>query len=357
MKRNERIRFYEAYKLRPESAELVALDGDIIEDRVEHRWFSFDISRRDLRELMRRSDGPGLANFGLWLALLAGSGYLAALFWGSWWGVPAFLLYGTIYSSSDARWHECGHGTCFKTRWINEIFYHLSSFMTPREAYLWRWSHARHHTYTNWVGLDEEIQVMRPAHVAVILADFIWLVAGYKEVEKVVLHAFGAITYNADILVPKAERRKMIWSSRAYLAIVLAVAGWSAAIGSFLPIMFVWLPRFYGGWLHQIFSLTQHAGLAENVLDHRIVARSVYLNPVYRFLYMNMNYHIEHHVFPMVPFFALPKLHEKIKDQMPPPYRGVIDAYREIVPAILRQARDPTHFVRRTVPGIKSEAA
>ena len=41
--------------------------------------------------------------------------------------------------------------------------------------------------------------------------------------------------------------------------------------------------------------------------------RTVYMNPVLRFLYWNMNYHIEHHMFPMVPYHALPKLHEEMK--------------------------------------------
>ncbi len=65
---------------------------------------------------------------------------------------------------------------------------------------------------------------------------------------------------------------------------------------------------------------------------------------------MNMNYHIEHHMFPMVPFHALPRLHELIKDQCPPPYRGLRGAYSEIVPTLVRQLRDRTHHVVRPLP-------
>ena len=36
----------------------------------------------------------------------------------------------------------------------------------------------------------------------------------------------------------------------------------------------------YGGWLYLVFGLTQHAGLAEDVLDHRLNSRTVYMNPV-----------------------------------------------------------------------------
>jgi fatty acid desaturase len=328
----------------------VALDNAAIESRVEEQWHSCAISRKRLKELMRRSDGPGLRNFGLWLALLVASAILAYLSWGAWWAVPAFLLYGTIYSSSDARWHECGHGTPFRTCWINEAFYHLCSFMTLREAYLWRWSHARHHTHTIMVGRDPEIQVMRPADLAAIVLDFFHLVGGLGELKRIVAHAFGILSHEVKSFVPEGERWKMIWSSRAYVAIIAATALWSYAIGSFLPMMFVALPRFYGGWLHQLCALTQHAGLAENVTDHRLNTRTVYLNPAYRFLYLNMNYHIEHHMFPMVPFHALPALHEEIKDQLPRTYTGIVDAYREIIPTLIRQAEDPYHFTLRKLP-------
>jgi fatty acid desaturase len=98
------------------------------------------------------------------------------------------------------------------------------------------------------------------------------------------------------------------------------------------------------------FGLTQHAGLAEDVLDHRLNSRTIYMNPVFRFLYWNMNYHIEHHMFPLVPYHALPALHEEIKHDCPPVYPSTWAAYREIIPALLRQRRDPDWFVRRSVP-------
>jgi len=51
-----------------------------------------------------------------------------------------------------------------------------------------------------------------------------------------------------------------------------------------------------------------------------------------------------------VPYHALPALHAEIKADCPPPYPGVLAAYREIVPTLLRQLKDPTHFVRRRLP-------
>jgi len=108
-----------------------------------------------------------------------------------------------------------------------------------------------------------------------------------------------------------------------------------------------------GTWLYTFFGLTQHAGLPENVLDHRKNCRTVYMNPVFRFLYWNMNYHVEHHMFPMVPFHALPQLHESIKLDCPPAYSSTVAAYREIIPALIKQAQDPHYYVVRPLPASK----
>jgi fatty acid desaturase len=115
-------------------------------------------------------------------------------------------------------------------------------------------------------------------------------------------------------------------------------------------LMYIGLPSFYGGWLGGLFGLTQHAGLAEDVLDHRLNSRTVYMNPVFRYLYWEMNYHIEHHMFPMVPYHALERLHEELKPDMPRPYDGLLDAYREIIPTLIRQLKEPNYYAMRELP-------
>jgi fatty acid desaturase len=312
-------------------------------------WYVCPLDRTVLKRLMKRSDAKGMADFSFWLALLSVSGYIAIISWGTPWAALAFLTYGTIYSSSESRAHDLGHGTPFKTRWINEVFYHFCSFMSLREAYYGRWRHALHHSHTIDVDIDPEIQVKSPADLLRIILDFVYIPSGFNELKKITLHSLGYLSPQVASFVPPTEQRKMIWSSRCYLCIIASFGVWSYAIGSFLPMMFIALPRFYGGWLHQVGGLTQHAGLQENANDHRLNTRTVILNPLFSFLYFNLNYHLEHHLFPMVPFHALPALHKEIKESLPPAYYGVIDAYREIIPALIRQSREPNYFVRRQI--------
>ena len=188
-------------------------------------WYRPDISRRELKELMRRDDAKGLIDFGIWGLCLAASGYAAYLLVGSYWAIPAFFVYGTIYSSCDARWHECTHGTPFKTRWLNETFFQLSCLMNMKEGTFTRWSHTRHHTETIMVGLDPEIQVMRPANLKRVLLDFLWIPDAIQMFKVMILHALGVASKEAKEFVPQSEWRKMFCWSRAYLLIYAGMIG------------------------------------------------------------------------------------------------------------------------------------
>jgi fatty acid desaturase len=333
-----------------------ALTGPEGQRAVEHglasaQWYASPIPRKRMKELMKRSDQLALRDTAIWLGAMALSGGLGAWFWGSWIALPFFLCYGVLYgSASDSRWHECGHGTAFRTRWMNDVVYHIASFMIMREPTVWRWSHTRHHTDTLIVGRDPEIVAMRPPRLAKIIANFFGLVDAPLAFHHMVLHAGGRLTADEKTFIPEMERAKVYRIARVWLAIYAATAALCVALGSILPAMLIGLPRLYGAWHHVLTGLTQHAGLAEDTLDHRLNSRTVYLNPISRFVYWNMNYHVEHHMFPMVPYHALPQLHEEMKADCPPAYDGLWQAYREIVPAVLRQLQDPTHFVRRELP-------
>ena len=63
-----------------------------------------------------------------------------------------------------------------------------------------------------------------------------------------------------------------------------------------------------------------------------------------------MEYHLTHHMFPTVPSYNLDKLHQYIKDQLPKPNNGLIDAYKEIIPALIKQTQDKTYFIKKDIP-------
>jgi fatty acid desaturase len=314
-------------------------------------WYKTPIPRAKMKELMQRSDGPATRDTIIWIAALIVSGGLGAYFWDTWWCVPFFIIYGVLYgSAADSRWHECGHGTAFRTQWKNDLVYQIACFMLVRNPTVWRWSHSRHHTDTIIVGRDPEIITMRPPEVAKVLLNFFGLLMIPQFLWNMVRYAGGRLSDGEKDYILKSERSKVAFVARIWVAIYAAAIGLALYTWSFLPLMFIGLPSFYGCWHMLLTGLTQHIGLAEDVLDHRLNSRTMYINPFSRFIYWNMNYHVEHHMFPMVPYHALPKLHEEIKNDCPPPYHGFWACYREIIPTLWRQLKDPDYFVQRILP-------
>lgn len=312
---------------------------------ADAQWYQPPIDPHRLRRLMQRENRRPARDAGLWAALVIGTGVAAflSLSHGPWLIVPAFAVFGALYGgSADPRWHEHGHATAFRTRWPNDVIYNLASFMLLREPTLWRWSHVRHHSDTLIVGRDPEIVYPRPTRLWFILLNYLNLVSGPKLVWGILQHAVGRLDPMTRELVPADQLRRVVWEARIFTTILLGVLAWAVAAQTITPLLFIGLPSFYGAWLIWFFAITQHAGLREDVLDHRRNTRTVYLNPVFRFLYLNMNYHMEHHMFPGVPYYNLPALHEEIKAYLPPPKRSLLSAYREIVVALWRQRRDPT---------------
>ncbi|WP_297085598.1 fatty acid desaturase [uncultured Draconibacterium sp.] len=318
---------------------------------ADAKWYQSPVPKAKMKELLVRKNGPALRDTFLWFALIIGSGILVYLWWGSWLVIFPYVVYSVLYAStSDSRWHESSHGTAFKSDWMNTVLYEISSFMVFRQSNVWRWSHARHHSDTIIRGRDPEIAVKRPPKTIQFIKTFLGVGAAIPEFKRMLFHASGRIDPEVASYVPESEHKAVIRVSRVYLFIFAVVILLSLITQSILPLMYVGLPTFFGTWLMPVYGLTQHAGLQENVLDHRLNCRTVYMNRIHRFLYWNMNYHVEHHMFPLVPYHALPELHKTIKDDCPPPYKSIYDAFKEIIPAVRKQMKDTGYYVERILP-------
>lgn len=318
---------------------------------AEADWYTSPVPKAEMRRLLQRRNGPAIRDTLLLVSLLLITGYATARLWGTWWAVAPYLVYAVLYgTSSDSRWHECGHGTAFRSDWMNIAVYEAASFMVMRESVVWRWSHNRHHSDTIIVGRDPEIQVPRPPNLRTLVLS-VWALPVYRTFfPSLMRHALGRMSPAERTFVPATEFWKVYRNARIYLAVYAVVIAAALLWHTLIPVFLFILPHIFGTWLMLIHNTTQHAGLAENVLDHRLNCRTVYMNPISRFVYWNMNYHVEHHMFPLVPYHALPKLHELVKSDMPKPYSSIAEAWCELLPALLRQVKDPGWHVKRQLP-------
>ncbi len=82
----------------------------------------------------------------------------------------------------------------------------------------------------------------------------------------------------------------------------LLISGW------LIPMMFI-------NTMVNIRGMSQHT-LLEHEFDPILGTRTITTNFVTRFFMCNENYHLEHHLYPGIPWYNLPQLHNEIKDEL-----------------------------------------
>jgi Na+-transporting NADH:ubiquinone oxidoreductase subunit F len=308
------------------------------------------VERKAMRTLQGRTNWHGLAYFAGYLVLLALFATFTVLD-----GLPvwaravSFVMFATVYCFSEAILHETNHRTAFRTPWLNETVHYIAGLLTFKEPLRDRWLHAAHHTYTSYPAIDPEILLEPPPKFNSLILDMFRV--------KVVFHTTAQTVHNAikpDALtvrfVPPTERAAIRRSAQICVGYYLAVIAASVVFRTWWPVLFVFAARFLGAWLNAWIMFPQHAALAENVADWRQNTRTILMNPINRFLVWNMNYHVEHHMNPTVPFHRLPALYATIEHDCPPAYPSSFAAWREMLPALWHQRKDPTWFVVRPLP-------
>ena len=324
-------------------------------NNISNEWFRANIDRKKLKELSRRSDYEGWKHIIIFTITLLTLGTISVYSWGSIWFIPVYLCYCMFWGGADAIWHECGHRTAFKTRKLNNFFYIIASFMNNFEPVRWRSSHSLHHSYTASVDphdfeVDESI-FSKPT----IFSFLIRFIPGYyflilhKSLHlEIIQHALEYKTRVMKECIPEEKKIDCIRSSRIFVTLWLIIILFSFIFNSILPILLFLLPKFFI-FMNVVWGLTQHMGLKESTKDHRESTRSVRLNPIFSFIYWKMEYHIEHHMFPMVPSHKLPQLHEEIKHQLPKP-QSLFEAYKEIIPAVIKKSKNPDYYIPVKIP-------
>ena len=319
-------------------------------------WFIPKIDRKKLKALSKRSDWPGLIHFTIYYFSLFVFGYLSYLFWGSVLFFLFFFIYSAIYAFVVANWHETVHRTAFKTRWINEIFYYISCFQSHSEPTSLRWSHSFHHSNTlkTQDQYDHEIEVSRPTDLLkfflkfIPLSDFFYI--HQSPFVNIIKLSLGVISPTMKVASPKGEWQKIIRNARIYFFLWTIIIIFSYLINSWWPIIFYFLPTFIGRPVHFAVNVTQHLAAKFDSKDHRLSTHTIILNPVLSFYYWHMEYHIEHHMFPMVPSYNLKKLRKEIEDDLPAPFYGLFDFYKKVLPSLIKLAFNLNEYYKVSLP-------
>ena len=339
-------------------------------DDFKITWYRSPIEPALLAELMQRDDLRG------WLQTLGHLGYffltgMLAYFaflnihptnW--YWSIPLLLLTFFVHGTMGPFMgliavHELMHRTVFKSRRLNAFFEGVYAFISWSD-YLWyQGSHPRHHGATCHDAFDGEVPLALLAKARIERKKnwFRLLVfnptATWQKLKLVWRHANGRIQgrwYNhvlpeTDPVVRRQHRNwaRILLIGHALFAAIFVVTGhW------FLIVVFTF-GTFYCGWLGFLCGIPQHFGLNPNVPDFRYNTRTFTCSWLPAFYYWNMQYHLEHHMFPAVPFYNLPKLRAAIAQDLPAATHGLLATWRELF-EIRRRIRENPEY--RFVPDV-----
>ena len=340
-------------------------------------WYRCKTPPGLLRELSRRSDAQGWYQAGGHLALFIFTGSLVFAFWSRelW---LAFLLslscHGTVTSFfRGIAPHELGHGTVFKTKWLNKVFLYLFSLIGWWDHFDYASSHTYHHRYTLHPEGDREVLLPQaPTLASTFMLQMFTLnlltppgrsISRGGLVSSVILTALGAFGIDPasrewaralHLDQPEEHHNSVLWS-RALLLFHGSIMVIGLVSGLWvLPLIFS-VSVFIGNWLGYFLGLPQHCGLRDHTSDFRKNTRSMKLNPLFDFLYWRMGWHIEHHMFAGVPCYNLEKLHKAVAHDMPQP-RTLIGAWKEMRETWRRQKIDPDYQFDTPLPATARQA-
>jgi fatty acid desaturase len=221
-------------------------------------------------------------------------------------GVPLYLLAAASLHGISLFTHEAVHGTlCSNPSW-NRALGAVCAWPVLQNFAAYKVLHLRHHDHLGLPGDPDHYDNYTHWSWLLILMHWGRLIAGYP-----------AYILAIPIL---GFRQGRGWERFWILFEVSCVVGIAAAVLiSPVPrqlLIHAWLiPMLFINTLVNIRGMSQHT-LLEHHSDTIRGTRSILTNRVTSFFMCNENFHLEHHLYPGVPWYNLPRLHQATRDDL-----------------------------------------
>lgn len=306
-------------------------------------------SREEIVQLNERSDAMGfLAVAFTWGVIIATA---AMLVWASaqplWVAVPAFVvgfvLLGGRHLGLAILHHDASHKSLFKTPWLNDF---VGDWLCARPIWndlaKYRVHHLVHHRRTNQPGdtdlsLIEPFPTTRGSLARKLLRDLLG-VTGLKYLLGRTLMDAGALQWTVANELHWLPRAPHWW----HYPVSFLKNAWGMLLTNALLLLACWGSGhawLYAVWVGsyvtpfplflRIRSLAEHA-CTDRGTDMFLNTRSTRAGLLARATVapIRVNFHVEHHVMPSVPYFRLPLMHRMLRERgavtPPPSYADVL---------------------------------
>ncbi|MGH8004221.1 MAG: fatty acid desaturase family protein [Limisphaerales bacterium] len=259
--------------------------------------------KEKIRELHKQKpvyNGIILIFFAIWAA----AGWLILQMPNVWLKLPGYFLIGVVLHSLAILMHEGLHGKLFKekklNRWIG--FFCGAPALVGLSAY--KSVHLYHHRHERGIEDPDEFENLtrQPPLLKTFL--LVWFFVGAY---LYIIH----IPATGLKLGSRLERKKIVEEYVLLIGLIVL---------AFLVVPFdilaqVWLlPILFTAQLSQVRGLAEHVFTAGD--EPLRATRTVHSSALVRFFMCNMNYHLEHHIYPGVPWYNSRRLHFLLADDI-----------------------------------------
>lgn len=300
------------------------------------------LSTEELAALNQRSTWQGLWQLGKHLAVMAVSGALLATQMQNlqnlqnlknlWVALPALVVYGFSLASMFAAMHESVHRTAFASNRLNDVVGWLAGLLSFYNGTFYRRYHKWHHRYTQIPGKDPELSDPKPQ----TRRDY-WLEVSAIPwwIGKVKTHLKIAAGKVQDYpFLPESAYAEVIRSTRVQLGVYAGAIALSILLGHPAAVFLYWaLPLAVGQPILRAILLAEHTGCTNDDNPFTNTRTTLTTFPI-KLLMWNMPFHAEHHLYPSIPFHALPAAYERLSERWRYVEKGYIRVNQNIIAAL-----------------------
>lgn len=232
----------------------------------------------------------------------------------------AAILLACLMFRGFSVMHEAVHGIAHSRKAANECLGHIFGVLSFLPYSQWKEIHLQHHLWSGNLDRDPTMKIIKnfkDTRVKPTYAqEFAWRWwLPYLAFRQQVVFWQQAFAIRDQ---GKSRRSSAIWLElfgvMAYVGALSCYFGAGTSIGAIVAYLF----------LVELVNFPHHLGLKQSSGmsklsprdQHRVARSVVYFKPFNRFVLLNFNYHVEHHLFPTLPWYRLESAHDLIRKEL-----------------------------------------
>ncbi len=250
--------------------------------------------------------------------------------------VPLYLIAAASLHGISLFTHEAVHGVLSRNKLLNRLLGIVCAMPVLQNFSAYKVLHLQHHSHLGHEGDPDHYDNYTRWTWLVFSMHWLRLIAGYP-IYIVMIPILG---------FRQGTRADRCWII-AEVVILFTLIGIAISLTPWQVLLNAWLiPMVIINTMVNIRGMSQHTFLEEPD-DPVRGTRSILTNRVTEFFMCNENYHLEHHLFPRVPWYNLKRLHSEIKDQLGEREAPFVRSYFEFVCEFIKKSWQRSPLGRR----------